>query len=273
MIKVIQYCLQYWKCFFRNTSLFFKASSPHCETPWLIFRSYFLKKAKNISTYFSVVLDLPLTKNIYTDVAIQSPYCISCCMWRNSFVTVLFLGCLMIAVLWTLHYWPYSVLEFSQSISLLWALKRAVLAVHKQQENIDMCLFKNVDISYQEVMHSKVLNVCIHWNIVVWFIIVVWFNELLNDLETRAAALNPKTCNLIYGSLSQSGAIAFLPGKTGNKSISLASTFVLRRGNLYVFCRPSAKKPNQISKGKSLPRAKRQTHELQTVSLIPVLPS
>jgi len=73
-----------------------------------------------------------------------------------------------------------------------------------------MCLFKNRDTAYQEVMHSKVLNDCIHWNIMVWFIIVVWFNELLNDLETGVAVLNQNTCNLINGSLSQSGTTAFL---------------------------------------------------------------
>lgn len=180
----------------------------------------------------------------------------------------------MIAVLWTLYCWPYSVLEFSQSISLLRALKQAVLAVHKQQENIGMCLFKNVDISYQEVMHSKVLNDCIHWNIMVWFIIVVWFNELLNDLETRAAVLNPKTCNLISGSLSQSGGIAFLPGKQERKVFHWLQLLHSEKRTYILFVNlQQKKKTNQISKGKSLPRVKRQTHAIQTVSLILVLPS
>lgn len=135
----------------------------------------------------------------------------------------------IIAVLWTLYCWPYFLLDFSQFISLLWALKQEVLAVHRQQENIGMCLFKNVDTSYQEVMNSKVLNDCIHWNIRVWFILVVWVNELPKDLEAGTAAVNQKNCNLINGSLSQYGTTAFLPRKTGKRSISLVSTFVFRR--------------------------------------------
>lgn len=158
----------------------------------------------------------------------------------------------IIAVLWTLYCWPYILLEFSQSISLLWALKQEVLAVHKQQENTGMCLFKNVDTSYQEVMHSKVLNDYIRWNVMVWFIIVVWLNELLNDLETVAAVLSQKNCNLINGSLSLSGTTAFLLGKTGERSISLVSTSVFKRekGNwTYIPFVNLQQKTNQTAKG------------------------
>lgn len=121
-------------------------------------------------------------------------------MWRNSFVNIFNIFGDALFYCFSLNILLLTMLlELSQFISLCWALNQEVLAVHNQQENTGMCLFKNADTSYQEVRHSKVLNDCIHWNITVWFITAVWYDELSNDLETRAVVLNKKHCNLING--------------------------------------------------------------------------
>lgn len=107
----------------------------------------------------------------------------------------------------------------------------------------------------------------------VWFIIVVWFNELPNHLE--AAVLNQKPCNLINGCLFQPGTIAFFTWENRKQKHFIGFNLCIhqREGklDLYCFFKPSGRKGIRSQKLFSHYLEGKEIHALWTVSLILVL--